>query len=83
MTSGITSGALIIPENWVKPRKRPNRARTKPAHVPITTEANAVIRPMRSDSHAAAINSSSSASAAYHLSENCVQTVTSFDSLNE
>ncbi|CAE6907420.1 hypothetical protein R69749_08477 [Paraburkholderia domus] len=83
ITSGITSGALIMPANSVKPRKRPKRASTKPAHVPITTDAHAVSRPILSDSHAALSSSSSCSSAPYHLSEKPDHTVTSFDSLNE
>ncbi|MDR8732422.1 hypothetical protein FEQ05_06792 [Burkholderia pseudomultivorans] len=83
ITSGITSGALIIPVYSVKPLKRPKRASTKPAHVPITTDAVAVSRPIFSDSHAALSNSSSCHSAAYHFSEKPDHTVTSFDSLNE
>nr|WP_177314412.1 hypothetical protein [Burkholderia ubonensis] len=67
----------------MKPRKRPKRASTKPAHVPITTDAVAVMRPIFSDSHAAVSSSSSSSSAAYHFSEKPDHTVTSFDSLNE
>ena len=34
MTSGITSGAEIMPLNSVRPRKRPNRAMASPARVP-------------------------------------------------
>ncbi|CAJ6271202.1 Uncharacterised protein [Burkholderia pseudomallei] len=83
ITSGITSGALIMPVYSVKPRKRPKRASTKPAHVPMNTDANAVSRPIFSDSHALVSSSSSRQSAAYHFSEKPDHTVTSFDSLNE
>src|ERR1700757_2630184 len=72
-----------MPAKNVKPRKRPKRASTKPAHVPITTDAHAVIKPIFSESHAAVSSSSSCTSAPYHFSEKPDQTVTSFDSLNE
>ncbi len=79
----MTSGALIIPVKSVNPRKRPIRARTKPAHVPMNTDANAVASAMRSDSQNDVISSPSCASAAYQRVEKRVQTVTSWDSLNE
>ena len=36
MTSGMTSGAVTMPVNSRRPRKRPKRASTKPARVPST-----------------------------------------------
>src|ERR1700685_509187 len=72
-----------MPANIVKPRNRPKRASTKPAHVPITTDAHAVNRPIFNESHAALSNSPSCTRAPYHLNENPDQTVTSFDSLKE
>src|SRR5260364_491401 len=83
ITSGITSGALIIALYKAKPRKRPIRASTKPPQVPSAAEANAVIIAMRNDSQAASSSSWSWKSALYHFSENRVHTVTSCDSLNE
>ncbi|KAG0288541.1 hypothetical protein BGZ96_007722 [Linnemannia gamsii] len=45
------------------PRKRPMRASTKPAQVPMATDAKAVSAAIRNDSHAAASSSSSCSSA--------------------
>lgn len=42
ITSGITSGAVTMPPNSVRPRKRGMRVRTKAARVPRSTEENAV-----------------------------------------
>src|ERR1700761_2112328 len=72
-----------MPEYKVKPRNRPIRASTNPAHVPINTDANAVNNPICNDNHAAEISSSSPSNAAYQRVEKCVHTVTSCDSLNE
>ena len=75
---------MIIAGNRVNPRNRPKRASTKPAHVPITTEANAVIRADRNDSHAARDQFVVLQQRAIPLeSKSRDQTVTSFDSLNE
>ena len=52
MTSGMTSGAVIMPPNSVRPRNRPNRAIAMPAMVPSTTEKVALSAAMRSDSQA-------------------------------
>ncbi|MNT70031.1 hypothetical protein D3C72_2083850 [compost metagenome] len=83
MTSGMTSGAVIMPPNSVLPRNRPKRASARPATVPSTTEAVADIAATLSDSQAAPRSWSFCSSSAYHLVEKPPHTVTSRDSLKE
>ncbi|MNJ76369.1 hypothetical protein D3C77_736370 [compost metagenome] len=42
ITSGMTSGAVTMPPNSVRPRKRGMRVSTKAASVPMATAAMAV-----------------------------------------
>ena len=51
ITSGITSGALTMPENSVRPKKRRYLTSANAASVPSTTEAQAVSSAILSDSH--------------------------------
>ncbi len=83
ITSGMTSGAKIMPENSVRPRNRPIRTRTSAAMVPNTVASVAEMKATFSVIHAASISCSFSSSPAYHLVENPPHTVTSFDSLKE
>src|SRR5271163_2230043 len=86
ITSGITSGAVVIafkvkrPLNWV------NRANPNPASVPRMTEPEALMTATFTEIQAASRISSLCSSETYHLSVGeCApsQTVTSFDALNE
>ena len=83
ITSGITSGAVVRPENSVRPLNGPNRASTMPASVPSTTASVAEIAATRRLSHAAFRIWSFCSSSPYHFVENPPHTVTSFDLLNE
>jgi hypothetical protein len=83
ITSGITSGAVVSPENSVRPLNGPNRASAMPASVPSATAIVAEIAATRRLSHAALRIWSFCSSAPYHLVENPPHTVTSFDALNE
>ena len=79
ITSGITSGAVVMPVISVRPLKRRKRDSAKPASVPRMTAPVALIEAMRSDSLIWSLCSSSR----YHLVEKPAHTVTSRDSLNE
>ena len=83
ITSGITSGAEVIPLNRILPRKRPMRASARPASVPRTTATVAVATAMRRLNHAARRICASRSNSPYHRAENPPHTVTSFDALNE
>jgi len=47
MTSGMMSGAVIIPENSDRPRKRPKRTRMSPAIVPRMVANDAEVAAIR------------------------------------
>jgi hypothetical protein len=81
MTSGITSGANIIPENKVRPGNRPKRTSVMAASVPSTVATVADITATRIVTHAASLSPSFCRSDPYHFVENPAQTVTSLDSL--
>ena len=82
-TSGITSGALTMPENTVRPVKRLYLTSANAAIVPITTEPQAVRKAICRLSHRPCRISRSFASAAYHLSVKPRHTLGSGESLNE
>ena len=82
-TSGITSGAVTMPENSVRPLKRLYFTSAKAASVPSTTEPQAVRKAIFRLSHRPARISPSLSSAAYHFSVKPRQTLGSGESLNE
>ena len=82
-TSGITSGALTMPENIVRPLKRLYLTSATAASVPMMTEPQAVKKAMRRLSHRPLSISWSSGSAAYHFSVKPRHTLGSCESLNE
>ena len=67
MTSGITSGALTMPVNKVRPVNRWYLTSEKAASVPSSTDEHAVKKAIFIDSKKAEIISSSAASAPYHF----------------
>ena len=83
MTSGITSGAVVMPVIRVRPLKRRNRDSANPASVPRITAPVALMAAILSESLAALMICSFWNSSTYHLVENPAHTVTSRDSLNE
>ena len=83
MTSGMTRGAVTMPVNRVRPRKRRNRASTNPAIVPRAMATVAFRVAIRRLIHAAWRIWSFSSRAPYHWVENPAQTVTSLDLLKE
>ncbi len=83
ITSGITSGAVVMPENKVRPLNLPNRASASPASVPRITAPVALTAAIFRDSHAALRIWSLSNSFPYHSVENPPHTVTRRDLLNE
>ena len=72
-----------MPENSVRPGKRPSRASASPARVPSTSATVDETTATFSVIQAASSNRAFSTIATYHLVENPAQTVTSFDSLKE
>ena len=82
-TSGITSGALAMPLNSVRPKKRLYLTSAKAVSVPSTTEPHAVKNAIFRLSHRPEIISLSLASAPYHFSVNPRQTFGIGESLNE
>ena len=66
ITSGMTSGANTIPENSVRPRKRPRLTSVTAASVPSTVATVAESRPTRNVTQAASSSASFCKSAAYH-----------------
>ena len=83
ITSGITSGAVVMPDSSVRPRNGPKRARIMPANVPSTTASVAETAATLRLSHAASRICWFWISAPYHFVEKPPQTVTRRDSLNE
>ncbi len=83
ITSGMTSGAVVMPESSVRPRNGPKRASAMPASVPSTTAAVAAMAAIFRLSSAASRICWFCSSAPYHFVENPPHTVTSRDSLNE
>src|SRR5665213_464286 len=86
MTSGITSGAVVIADSSVRPRNGPNRASTIPPIVPTTTAPVAAAAATLMDSHAARRICSFESNDTYHLSVGeCTasQTVTNRELLKE
>ena len=83
ITSGITSGAVVIPDNSVRPLKRPKRASTRPASVPRITAPVALRLAILMLNFAALSICCSWNSSTYHLVEKPAHTVTSFEELKE
>jgi hypothetical protein len=83
ITSGITSGALTMPENSVRPLKRRYFTSAMAASVPSTTDEHAVKNAIFSESHRPDSISVSVPSAAYHFSVKPRQTLGTGESLNE
>ena len=83
ITSGITSGALTMPEKSVRPKKRRYFTSANAARVPSTTEAQAVSSAIFSDSHRPADDLAVVGQRRVPLSEKPRQTLGSRESLNE
>ena len=83
MTSGITSGAVIINAKPFAPRKRPKRTITSAAIVPSTQAIVAASAAMVRLSPTALIIASSWNSSLYQRVDQPAQTVTSLELLNE
>ena len=83
ITSGKIIGAVINNKNALSPWNLCTLTITKAAKVPIITEAIADIKAMVSEIPTAVIIAELLNNALYHFKENCVHTVTIFDSLNE
>ena len=83
ITSGMMSGAEIMPENRVRPLNRPSRASVSPASVPRMVANVADTTAMRSDRSAASITWSFCRSFPYHSVEKPPHTVASREALNE
>src|SRR5262245_6987324 len=83
MTSGMTSGAKIIPENSTRPRKRSKRTSAMAASVPSTVAALADKKAMRSVTQADSSMARSSMSSAYQRVDQPPHTVTRREALNE
>ena len=83
MTSGMTMGDVIIPENSVRPLNRPKRARTKPDMVPRSVARVADVTAILRLNKRASIICSFRNNSPYHRVENPPQTVASRESLNE
>src|ERR1700733_15296779 len=86
MTSGMTSGAVVMPTSSVRPRNGPKRASATPVSVPSTTAPLAAISAIRTDSQAASRISSLPSSSPYHFNVGewaASQTVTRRELLNE
>ena len=81
ITSGITNGAYIMPENKVRPKKRPPRTITKAAMVPKIVAIDDDHRPTFKVTQAASKKASFESNSVYHLVEKPAHTVTSFDLL--
>ena len=82
-TSGITRGALAMPENSVRPVKRLYLTRAKAASVPSTTEPQAVKKATFRLSQRPASSSWSEASCVYQRSVKPRHTLGRGESLNE
>ena len=83
ITSGMTIGDVIMPENSVRPRKRPNRASARPAIVPSIVASVADVTAMRRLSQVASSTCSFCSNAAYQRVENPPQTVEMRELLKE
>jgi hypothetical protein len=83
MTSGMTSGAEIMPLNSVRPLKRPKRTSARPASVPRIIAKEAFTVAIFRLSAIASQTSSLSNRTPYHLVEKPPQTGTILDLLNE
>jgi hypothetical protein len=83
MTSGMMSGAEIMPENKVRPLKRPSRASVRPASVPRSVAKLAETTAICRDRSVPLITWSFASSLPYHWVENPPQTVASLDELND
>ena len=83
ITSGITSGAVIINAKPLDPRKRPKRTITTAAMVPRIAAAVAAQAAMVRLNPTALIIASSWNSSLYQRVDHPAQTVTSFELLNE
>ncbi len=83
MTSGMTSGAVVMPDSIVRPRNLPKRASASPASVPRMTAPVALVAAIFTDSQAASRIWRLSNNRPYHWVEKPPHTVTSRDLLNE
>src|SRR3569623_1001694 len=83
MTSGITNGAYSMPENSVRPRKKPPRDRPIAASVPSNVAALADTTPTRRRIQAADSIALSLSSSRYHFKDQPPHTVTRREALNE
>ncbi len=82
ITSGMTSGAVVMAARMVRPRKRPKRASTSPASVPSTTARQPLMVAIFIDSQAAPMICESWNSCPYHFRVGELawsHTVTSFE----
>ena len=82
-TSGMTSGALTMPENAVRPKNRLYFTSENAASVPSTTAPQAVRKAIFRLSHRLAMISLSLARSRYHLSVKPRQALGTGESLNE
>ncbi|MCY1536170.1 hypothetical protein D9M68_716130 [compost metagenome] len=83
ITSGITSGAVTMPPNSVRPRKRGMRVSTKAARVPRATAAIAVYKAISRERPTEFISWVLSRRPTYHFTDQPPQTVTSLEALKE
>src|ERR1700722_2674652 len=86
ITSGITIGAVVMPDSSVRPRKGPKRANATPVSVPRITAPVAETSAIRIDNHAAPTICPFEINSPYHLSVGewaASQTVTKRELLNE
>ena len=83
MTSGITIGEVIIPENKVLPLKRRKRASASPAIVPSSVASVADVKAMRRLRSRASRTWSLRNNSPYQRTENPPQTVAIAESLKE
>ncbi len=67
ITSGMTSGAVVMPTSRVRPRNGPKRASATPVSVPSTSAPLAAMSAILMESHAALRISSLPSSSPYHL----------------
>ena len=83
ITSGITRGAVTMPENRSRPRNLGNRASASPAIVPRMVATVAEISAICTDRISAAPTCRLENNDTYHLVENPPQTVASREPLKE
>ena len=83
MTSGMTSGALTMPENSARPLARGYRTRKKAAQVPKTTDSVPAIMATFSDRKNPSTSRESASKASYQRIENPVKMLSWRVLLNE